>query len=143
MAKKKKLFDDPITSGDSVAIESIAEKLIKAADRIYDYHMGIAFGYEPPENFEKGNKEYQQKILDLVTPMITEYQQTKNISAKSANQVVALLAKGKISPKDAITLLGVVKAKLSVEELELELQYKKDLIKAVEKEENKDDEDKQ
>jgi deoxyribodipyrimidine photolyase len=132
-------FDDPF--GDNpVTIASMAEKLIKAADRIIDMQIAIALGGDMPEGFEKGNKDYQQKILDYITPMIKEYQQTKNITAKSANQVVGMLKKGEVTPTEALNLLRVVKEKIKLEEDELAFRIKKQLIKAVDTEEKCQDE---
>jgi len=119
---------------EKVSIEDIAETLIRAASRIFQYHISIAFGQEPPEGFESGNKDYQQKILDQVSPMIKEYQQTKQLTATSANSVITLLSRGKVTPTEALALLGVIKKRVDVEEDELALRLKKDLIKQIDRE---------
>jgi Glu-tRNA(Gln) amidotransferase subunit E-like FAD-binding protein len=129
-------FNDPFDKKkDSfVSIGTIAEKLIWAADRIVDYEIAIALGYEMPEGFERGNKDYQAKILEKVKPMIESYQQTKEIDANSANQVVGLLAKGKITAGEAHSLLKVVREKIRLEEDEIAFAIKKQLLEQVDKE---------
>ncbi len=117
-----------------VTIESIAEQMIKAADRILRYHIDIALGFEPPENFEKGNTQFQDKIINFVKPMIDTYKQSKEIDANSSGTVITLLSKGKISPAEAISLLSVIKQRIQVEETEIVLQLKKDMIQAVDDE---------
>ena len=119
---------------EKVSVEDIAETLIRAAARIYRYHISIAFGQEPPPGFETGNKDYQQKIIDQVSPMIKEYQQTKQITANTSGSVITLLSKGKITPSEALSLLSIIKKKVDVEEDELALKLKKDLIKQLDKE---------
>jgi len=128
-------FNSEFDLTEKVSVDAIAETLIRAADRIYKYHISIAFGQEPPEGFEAGNKDYQQKILDLVSPMVKEYQQTKQITATTAGSVIALLSKGKVTPSEALALLSIIKKKVDVEEDELALKLKKDLIKQLDREE--------
>jgi len=129
-------FNDELDDERKVAVGDIAEKLIRAADRIHDYHISIALGLDPPEGFEQGNKDYQQKILDLVSPMIKDYQQVKSITANTASSVIALLGKGKITPSEAITLLKVIQTKVETDEAEMALKLKKDLIRQLGKEDN-------
>lgn len=120
-----------------VNIEDIAEDLIAAAHRIHQYRITIALGQDPPEGFEKGNKDYQQMIVEQVAPFIENYEQNQMISANSSSAVVTLLSKGKISPKDAIALLTVLKTKMIVEQDEMELSLKKKLIKEIDNEEKR------
>ncbi|MDX1699835.1 MAG: hypothetical protein R3250_04405 [Melioribacteraceae bacterium] len=120
------------------SIEEIAEDLLAAAHMIHTYHISIALGGELPENFEKGNKEYQQRILDAVKPMLDSYEQVKEISAKNSDDVITLLKRGKIKPKEAIELLKLVKMKAEVEVEEMENELKKQLLEAVDEEEEED-----
>jgi hypothetical protein len=115
-------------------IKDIAENLIKAADRIYRYYIGIALGQEPPEGFEQGNKDYQTQILAQVGPMLKDYQQTQKINADSSGAVIDLLKNGKVTPRDAIDLLKVISTKLSVEEDEMQHKIKRELMEEIEKE---------
>jgi len=132
-------FNEEFDLTEKVTIGDIAETLIRAAARIHKYHISIAFGQDPPEGFEKGNKDYQQKILSTVEPLLKNYQEIKAITANSAGAVVRLLGAGKITATEAISLLNVIKTKVEVEEDELALRYKKQLIKEVDAEENKDE----
>lgn len=129
-------FNSEFDLTEKVSVEDIAETLIRAAARIYRYHISIAFGQEPPDGFEAGNKDYQQKIIDQVSPMIKEYQQTKQITANTAGSVITLLSKGKVTPSEALALLSIIKKKVDVEEDELALKLKKDLIKQLDREES-------
>ena len=112
-------------------VDEIAEKLISVANRIYDYRIAIALGEKPDEALNQGYVEYQQYIIDLVEPMIKDYQQSKNIDAKSASEVIKLLGRGKVTPKEAIELLTVIGKTIEVEEKELKKALQKTLMEAI------------
>lgn len=131
-------FNEKFDDNEMVTIEELAEQLIRAAKRIQEYHISIAFGMDPPDGFERGNIDFQDKILDQVRPMIREYQQTKQITANTASSVIRLLSKGKITPGESVSLLKMLREKMAVEEGEIELNLKKKLIKEVDSEGNDD-----
>ena len=139
--KKEERFDAPLDEKTIVSIGSIAENLIRAADRIHRYRIAIALGQEMPEGFEKGNKDFQNEILQQVNPLIRDYQQEKAINAATSADVVNLLAKGKITPNEAIALLSVLKSKMQVEENELLLEVKKQLLEEIEEGEEEEEEE--
>lgn len=124
--------------GERVEVADIAEKMIRAANQIYDYKIAMAFGLEPPEDFEKGNPDRQAEILAIVEPFLEQYEQIREIEASTSEEVISLLSKGKISPKEAIELLKFLKTKIEVEGKELEQEVKSLLIKKVEDEEAND-----
>lgn len=117
---------------ENQSVDQIAENLISVAKRIYDYRIAVALGEKPREALNRGFVEYQQYIISLVEPMILDYQQAKNIDAKSANEVIKLLGKGKVTPKEAIELLNVVGKTIEVEEKELRNMLQKALLKSTE-----------
>lgn len=117
-------------------ITEIAENLISVAKRIYDYRIAIALGEKPKEALNHGFIDYQQYIIDLVEPMIKDYQQTKNIDAKSASEVIKLLGKGKVTPREAIELLTVIGKTIEVEEKEMKKELQKTLLDAVDNKDN-------
>ena len=113
------------------SLDEIAEDLIDAAHVIHKYHIGIALGQDPPEGFEKGNKEYQHMILETVEPLLKKYEETKNINATSSNEVINLLKTGKVKPQEALQLLSLISMRTKVEEEELKLQLKKEIMESL------------
>jgi len=114
-----------------VTIECIAEKLIEAANKIYEFRISCAIGDFPPAGtlMNHGDKKAQDVILALVEPMIKNYQQTRNIEAKTTQEVVKLLQKGKVTIKESIELLKLIGTKIEVESKEMEAKMKEALLK--------------
>lgn len=133
-------FDSPLGK-KQVAIGQIAEELIRAADRIYRYRISVALGQDPPEGFERGNKDFQQSILDTVEPFLKDYQQTKNINANTSGEVISLLKKGRVTPNEAFALLKLIKEKITVEEAELSHDLKKSLLEQLEEEDDSEEDE--
>ena len=122
MAKKSKVepLNAPFDGRKNVTIETIAQHILVAADRIYRYHITVALGQEQPEGVAGGDIKFQQKILKVVEPMLKDYQESKKLDASSSGEVIKLLSKGKINANEALSLLKVIQTKIQVEEAELE-----------------------
>lgn len=120
-------FNKDLDPDKKVDIGSIAEKLIQAADRIYDHRIRMALGQPPIDGFEKGVEDRQDEIINAVRHMLEGYQQARNLTAQSSSEVLKLVSKGKITPKEAAVFLEVLNKKVEVEEKERKLASKKAL----------------
>lgn len=129
-------MNDPVTGKKNISSESIMRKLLEAADRIIDYRIAIALGQQDMflDNFELGNKDYQQMVIDQVEPVLNAYREVKKIEANNSGAVLALLKSGKVNPAEAISLLKLIQTKLEVEEKEKEAQLKRELMASLEEE---------
>lgn len=104
--------------GDRKTIDEVAENLIDKVAEILDYRLGVALGHEPPEGYEKYNVQEQQRMLELAKPLIQKYESVRVINAKSTNDIIMLLSKGKITPVEAKQMMELLLLKSEVEDLE-------------------------
>jgi len=109
MTKKKNLSD-------------ITDELIQLGYRIIVCRGKMAFGEDVDD---KINEPEQNRILDLIKPLIKDSEHTKKVQADSVKDVVTMLSNGKITVTEAIKFMTLIKSKLEVEEKEISVQLQK------------------
>ena len=108
----KPLFD----TDEDPTVESIAEKLVCAANVIVDHRIAIALGLEQNTNAIFYSTNECEWIIAQIQPMLQAIQQTKKIQAENMKDITKLLNKGKVSIVEAKELMNVV-AQISTMEL--------------------------
>lgn len=117
-----------------VRVEDVVDSIVEKAYQIIEWRMARATpGYGDrnlvPEGYDHFHQDALSEILDLVKPMLGKAQETRLINAKTSNEVMKLLARGKVSMSEARELLAVLSSKLKVEEEEMKLDLKKTIVK--------------
>lgn len=86
-----------------------------------------------PEDYFNYDHGKLDEVVEIVRPLLKAAQQTRKVEAETSQDVIKLISKGKITMTEAVELMSLVKLRTSVEEQELTLQMKKDLINNLDK----------
>lgn len=92
-------------------IEEVVDSLVGTVAEILDYKAGVAMGKPPPEGSEMYNPEEMDKLVKLATPLVQGVSQAKIVQAQSTNDVINLVANGKITVKEAEGLMRLMEKK--------------------------------
>lgn len=114
-------------------ISDIVDTVVDGAYEIMQFRLLLALGKheELPENYINYDMDEQNKILELVKPLLATATQTRKVEAETARGVVSLIAKGKIDFNEAIKLMNMVKIKVDIEEKELSVKLKNKMMELV------------
>lgn len=114
----------------------IVDQVISTSWEILDYRAKIAMGkYDQlPENYIDFNEKEQQKIIELVKPLLSTQALTKKINAETSKDIIKLISKGKISLTEAKELMQLTGARLEVEEKEMKVAMTKKMMTMLDEE---------
>ena len=105
---------------ENIMIGDIVNSLIEKAHKIIEWKFLESIGDKDslPEGYFNYDHEKLGEFLVLVKPLLATGQQTKKIEAQTSQDIVKLIATGKINIEEAHKLLLMAKTKLDVEEKE-------------------------
>jgi hypothetical protein len=129
--KKKKNLNDIVDKLVDKAYDILEWQIIEATSVM----IGIETEDDVPDGLPKGymnfNHKKLQEIVDMIKPLFKANQQTRKIEAKTSNDIVQLVVKGKISLEEAVNLMTLVKLKNETEEKEISLKIRKELMESL------------
>lgn len=129
-------------------LNDIVDKLVDQTYHILDWKIIAATNVlagmdEVPDGLPEDYFNYDlgklDEVVEIVRPLLKAAQQTRKVEAETSKDVIKLISQGKITMTEAVDLMSLVKLRTSVEEQELTLQMKKDLIDSLDKKGSDDD----
>ena len=109
-------------------LQTIVDNLISVSGEILHYRSLIAMGDLGDLDDSSYMPSIQEEILKIATPLIQSFGATRKVEANSASDVITMLSKGKISTKEATTLMALLKSKTEIEEKEIKVNLQKTLL---------------
>ena len=109
-------------------INKIKSELLKSAVLVVEQKIALATGKEPPLRIGDYLEKEFDDIWKLLVPMLQKANDNESLSVQNTTEVMNLLAKGKITPEQALKLMEVLQEHKSVCEVEDYANHVKEML---------------
>lgn len=121
-------------------IDDLGNNIIDKAKKIYEWwwldctHKKAGETKEAPglpEGYHSFDQNMLNKLFNMAQPLLREAQVTRRLEVKSKSQIIELVHSGKISIKDGKDMMEFMKAKLDVDEKEINVELQKEIADSI------------